>query len=99
MFERFYRVQHNIVNPHALGQRDMLRRHAACCRKNAHRVTGKDLEQQRVNLFSREAITEVCHRRIAVLEGVPLHRDEQLGAMGRERQVNDDTHFIALSFP
>ncbi len=99
MFEWFDRVQHNIVNPHALGQREVFRGHAACRGKNAHRATGKDFEQQRMHLLSREAIAEVGHWRIAMQEGVPLHRDEQFRAMGRERQVNDETNFVALPFP
>ena len=52
-----------------------------------------------MHLLSREAIAEVGHWRIAMQEGVPLHRDEQFRAMGRERQVNDETNFVALPFP
>ena len=96
MLEWFNRVQHNIVDPHTLGQRHLLGRHTACRGENAHRAAGKDLEQQRVDLLGRESRAKVCHRSIAVLKGVLLRRDEQFGAMDREGQVNDETDLVAL---
>ncbi len=99
MLEWFDRIQHNIVHSHTLCQYDLIACHTAFCGENAHRASGKYLQQEEMDLLGRESITKVRYRRIAVLKRMLLYRDEQLGPMHGEGEVDEDTYLVTMPFP
>src|SRR5262249_50414619 len=83
-------VQHNIVYPHLLCQRDIVGSDTACGGKNAQWATCKDLQQEFVHLLGGETVAKVHDRGVPVAKCVLLQRDDQLSAMDREGKVDDD---------